>query len=364
MVKKATVDRWNIPEINTSVNDNGDVVTIHCKICKEFYSDDEEGRSLLQSLNGAVKKLVNRWIEGSDIIKKNNAQDHVNRAKYHMDAVRKLKERAEEKSESLQLTEAETIAAAAQRDNQQSILTKVRELQNNQRDQLLKKFQLAHFVVLHNKSFNMYQNFVNFEKDIHKVDVGNGFLNNKSGQEITIFLSNSLLRENVVKPLNEGRRLYFSLLYDGSSSAKTNDEKELYVIKTCNKGKPQFDVLSLEQPDDTNAAGLHIALQHSFQSAKFTFNRQERQIGNGSDGASANKSLFKLEKEALGEHLVFTWCLSHKLELALKDAFRDSSLDQRAQNQLTSEFYLFKKATLKWRLFKRYAQIHGCKALR
>ena len=58
------------------------------------------------------------------------------------------------------------------------------------------------------------------------------------------------------------------------------------------------------------------------------------------------------------------WYLSHKLELALEDAFKDKELDKKAQEQLFSEFYLFKEATLKWRLFKKYGKITGQEALR
>ena len=82
-------------------------------------------------------------------------------------------------------------------------------------------------------------------KKFHKVDLGVGFLNDKSCHEIIIFLSNSTIRENVVKPLNEKKkkkRKYFSLLCDGSSPATANDEKKLYLIKTCKNGKPWFDV--------------------------------------------------------------------------------------------------------------------------
>ena len=60
---------------------------------------------------------------------------------------------------------------------------------------------------------------------------------------------------------------------------------------------------------------------------------------------------------------MFTWCLSHKLELALKDAFKGKELDKKAKEQLSSEFYLFKKATLKWQLFKKYCKITGQEAL-
>ena len=137
----------------------------------------------------------------------------------------------------------------------------------------------------------MYNKIDLFEKETHKVNLGRSFLSDKSARKMT-YLSNSLLRENVVKPLNEGRKLYFSLLYDGSSSTKINDEKELYIIKTYRYRVPHFNVLSLQQPDDTNTAGLHLALQNSIESAKFTFGRKNGEDGVGSDGASANKSLY------------------------------------------------------------------------
>ena len=356
MVKIKTVDGWNLPAIGVTMKNEDDVENIFCKICKEYYTEVEDGKTKLDKLVGNVKRVVLNWVGGSTVIKKNNAKDHL-KANYHLTAVRILRERAAEKAEAPQQTEAERLAAATSVPSEESILVHVRQLNQNQREQLLKKFQLAHFVVIRNLSFNMYHHIAVFEKEHHKVDLGNAYTSNKSGREIAIFLSNSLLKYNVVKPLNDKRQLYFSLLYDGSSSAKTNDEKKLYVIKTCKNGSPKFDILSLQQPEDTNAEGLHMALQRAVSNAKFTFPRKDRLIGVGSDGASANKSLYKLEKAAVGDHLVFSWCLSHKLELALHDAFKSSNLDSKAQKQLELEFYLFKKATLKWRLFKRYAEV-------
>ena len=58
----------------------------------------------------------------------------------------------------------------------------------------------------------MYKKFAEFEKNVHKFDMGIGFLNDASVQELILFFSNFLLRGNVVDPLNDGTRLYFSLL--------------------------------------------------------------------------------------------------------------------------------------------------------
>ena len=132
-------------------------------------------------------------------------------------------------------------------------------------------------------------------------------------------------------------------------------EKEVYVIKTCKDGKPHYDVLSLEQPEDANAAGLKLSLENAIKKAKFSFNCCEHEIGLGSDGTNTNKRLYELEKEDVGDHLCLILCLNHKLELAVHNAFQQSSLNEDAEKQLVLTYYSSKKANLKWHLFKRHA---------
>ena len=100
MVKTSTVQKWNIPEIGVEENDRQEVKSIFCKICREFYANNNAD---LNKLNDAVKKVVLNWISGSKTIKKNNVLDHL-KANYHQSAVQILKERAAEKSESPQIT--------------------------------------------------------------------------------------------------------------------------------------------------------------------------------------------------------------------------------------------------------------------
>ena len=94
-------------------------------------------------------------------------------------------------------------------------------------------------------------------------------------------------------------------------------------------------MLSLQEPEDASTEGLHVAVKQTITNAKLN-SRQDRMVGVESDGTSANKTIYALEKSADENHLVFSWCLLHKLEFALHD----------------SGYYLFKKATLKWCLFK------------
>ena len=57
-------------------------------------------------------------------------------------------------------------------------------------------------------------------------------------------------------------------------------------------------------------------------------------------------------------------CANHKAELAIHDAFKSSNLNKDCETLLNNIFYLFKKANLKWRLFKRQAEFQGLKCLK
>ena len=47
------------------------------------------------------------------------------------------------------------------------------------------------------------------------------------------------------------------------------------------------------------------------------------------------------------------FCLSHKFELALNDAFQISKLNENSENSYTDIYYFFKRSLLRWGLFKR-----------
>ena len=81
-----------MPEIGiiTADNDKEEVKKVFCKICKEFYVDSEEGKAVLEKFTGNIKKVIQNWVSGSDIVKKSNATDHFNKANYHTTAVRIL----------------------------------------------------------------------------------------------------------------------------------------------------------------------------------------------------------------------------------------------------------------------------------
>ena len=171
-----------------------------------------------------------------------------------------------------------------------------------------------------------------------------------------MFIANDKRTKNITEALNSGVFNYYSILCDGSSSTKIVDEKELYIIKTCLNGKPLFQVISLEEPEEGNAEGLQAALENALSKMEFTLSREDKEIGICSDAASVNIKLWKLIKEELGQQYFLSKCISHKFELAVGDAFKGSSLNQTVEQNYIDIYYFFKKSPLRWRLFKRQAK--------
>ena len=215
---------------------------------------------------------------------------------------------------------------------QTSIVTHATNATRENRKQLVTKFQLCHFLTVKNKSFQFYQDMVRFEKDVHKVGLGTVYLNRQSGTEMISYLSKAIVMENITELLNKGEQKYYSLLFDGSSSAKAINEKEVYVIKTCDSGEPRFDVLALEQPDDAGAAGLKVAPDKAISKGSFSFDCRSTEIGLGSDGTNRSKALYCFEKDEIGGHFILILCLCYKLELAIHAAFeKNSKLNEDAE---------------------------------
>ena len=310
------------------LGDLSKVTKIICVTCKEFYGENPKE---LDTYKGRIKTQVKTWINGSINIKKSNCADHL-KINEHARAVLRLKEKRTQIA-------GQEIAQASTR--QKTIVELARGLTKTQKDQLVRKFQLAHFLI------------------VNHVDVGTGYLSDVATKEMNMYLSKSIVAEKILDPINSGERLYFSLLFDGSSNAKTMDENELFLIKTCDLGKPSYSVLAPEQPDDADAEGLKSSLDNTVKKAKFSIDRKSREISLGSDGTNTNKALYRIEKAEGGDHLCLTLCLSHKPELALHDAFNLSSINEAVEEQLVSAYYLFKRANLKWRLFKRHTVIVG-----
>ena len=151
----------------------------------------------MDKLQGQVKIQVKKWIDGSCTVKKNNAVDHL-KSNTHNKPIQRLKEKQTP-------TTGQEIAQSSSM--QKTIVEHARDLSKSHKSQLVRKFQLAHFLIVNNKSFNFHKDLVHFTKEFYNRDIGSGYFQNVSVKEMVLHLSKSIMEENITIPLNEGKRL-------------------------------------------------------------------------------------------------------------------------------------------------------------
>ena len=70
MVKLRTVQGWGFSCLEYEVNDEGEVNKIICKICREFYSTEQEQKKLANKYKGSEKFLeqANAYVNDSSVV--------------------------------------------------------------------------------------------------------------------------------------------------------------------------------------------------------------------------------------------------------------------------------------------------------
>ena len=81
---------------------------------------------------------------------------------------------------------------------------------------------------------------LSFEKSVHHVDLGSSYNSDRAAKQIISYISKSIVMTEITEPLNNNAINYYSILNDGSSSAKTTHEKEIFLIKTAAKETPKL----------------------------------------------------------------------------------------------------------------------------
>ena len=337
MVELRTVQGWGFSCLEYEVNDEGEVNKIICKICHEFHSTKQEQKKVANKYKGSEKFLqqANVYVNGSSVVEKVSLEKHLQNENNEIAALRfKKNQILSQAAEDTNKSSGNSSQNKSSTGTPKQTLLKpmIQGITTAKRVQLGRKFQLAHFIFTTGKSFKSYETFGAFEKNYHNVDLGSSYLTDKAGTEIMKYISLSERFKKITQPLNENIVNYYSILFDGASSAKCVDKKELFIMKTCVQGKPTFNVMSLEEPDECNADGINEAMKNSINKLNFNFERKNKEIGMCSDGAAVNRAVYNQLVDELGPQYLSMFCLSHKFELALNDAFQISKLNENSEN--------------------------------
>ena len=163
MPSKKTVDGWGFDCIGYESDVNHEVTLIWCKICREY----SQLTTVSHAKKGVAKVASETFVKGTKVVKKNNFADHVKKSVTHAAAVVRLAEKR--KQSTIQNVDLTTDSNTGPSQRQQSLMPFIQKLNVQQKTQLLKKMQLAHFTAINAKSFSFYETLSKFLKNTMKV---------------------------------------------------------------------------------------------------------------------------------------------------------------------------------------------------
>ncbi len=160
------------------------------------------------------------------------------------------------------------------------------------------------------------------------------------------------------------------MLLDGSTDAGNVDNELLLVVWFDRDGVDQkvytrTSYFKMSRPSTVTAEGLFEVLQGAVQSLGIQAIKAEecaKLVGIGTDGASANvagRGLKGLVERELS-WIFWMWCLAHRLELAIKDALKQTSFD-KVEEMLLRLYFIYEKSPKKCRQLEEIiTDLKGC----
>ncbi|XP_052806605.1 zinc finger protein 862-like [Mya arenaria] len=229
------------------------------------------------------------------------------------------------------------------------------EIKNS--DTLNKLFKTAYYVAAEERPFSDFPSLLQLQES-NGLSLGDTYHNDKSAKN---FIENigGIFHDQVVSLLDKAD--YFSIFCDGSTD-RSDSEKEVIMIKVLEDFYPKLKYFKLEEPENTKANGILAAIDHAFFVNDLQ-NYKQKTVGFCSDGASvmmgARRGVIQLmREEGNAEWILPVWCMAHRLELAVKDCFKSTYMDNVIE-LLESIYYFYKGSAKRFKEAKDIADLLG-----
>lgn len=222
-------------------------------------------------------------------------------------------------------------------------------------------FFTAVHIVLKEKPLTDFESLIAPQKK-NGVKFVTGKLTHHRCREFIGYLSKAI-REDASAILQNAN--FFGCEQDGSEAHKTREEKELVFSKVVIRGKPVELLLKCPKMSDfggVSAALTKAAIDDAFSEYGVQNNNKYATclVSACADGASVNMgrlngALTTLKRENR-PWLLIIHCSAHRIELAVKDTFRDSGEFERIDDMMLNLHIFFKNSGKGWRIFKLFAE--------
>eukprot|EP00731_Ephydatia_muelleri_P003766 Em0001g3766a len=332
LVTIKTVEKWvaeNDKELDTSLwlkyeKDGRDTVgLLKCAVCVEF-----EARLV------GMRNFRSTFIEGTPNLRTTSFKDHA-KSDMHARAMMLFKKKQ---------------AGPSNASSCPPIIQLIQNLDAETEARVKRKFDIAFFICKENLSFLKMGSLCELQTR-HGVDLGEGYKNNKACTEFAHYIAEDQL--SILKKVLADAK-FISIQADGSTDSG-NSENELFLVVSfeANSNDRKVHVrsrfLAVQEIKRANAEGLFQCFKNAMSHVGIS-DWETKVIGFGCDGTNANIAAGGLRghlEESMPWIVVF-WCLSHRLELALKDALKNTYFST-VDDMLLKLYFLYEKSPKKCR---------------
>ncbi|ELU10088.1 hypothetical protein CAPTEDRAFT_187247 [Capitella teleta] len=321
---------------------------VHCKLCAKHKNRIRSDYCVKGQLTAGLDQYTN----GTTSVTHSNVKRHL-KCLFH-DIALEMERLVEESSSHQQ----EGFAAdAPPLSKQPKIDTKLKSVSQ---DSYKKLIQAAYMCATGGLPLTQFETMVKCLRMTGTKSVS-GCDNSKAARKFINELAQSI-RNKLTKKLGS---CFFSILTDGSQPKKTGAEKEMVMVRLTDDGLPKFFVvglIDLDQYGNVTSDNLKKAIDDFFiKQLQVTEGVYQHQlISATSDGAGVNTGcknglLTQLQRDR--DWLVTVHCISHRLELALKDCLLKEKSFKDMKDLMIILYYQFKRSGKLKRQFKELAKV-------
>jgi len=250
---------------------------------------------------------------------------------------------------SLHYRESSRSVANADKPSSSNVCTLLQRLSEDSKDRLRKQFDIAYFIVNNKLAFSKYTAICKLEA-CHGVDLGTSYVNENAGKTFCKYIAEARIGD-LRKTVTNTK--FFSILMGGSTDVGKIDN-ELFLVQYCDidgideKIHSRMDFFTVSRPESGDAKGLFECLQSALQQigiSALNVQNCKMSVGIGTDGTSVNIAATGLNGLVEGElqWIFWLWCLTHRQELALKDALKGTVFNL-VDDMLTCLYYVYEKS--------------------
>lgn len=309
-----------------------------CSYCKEF--PDVFTTEVRQKMSRLVD--TNNFVEGSSNLRKSTVVDHEN-SKFHV------------KAHSLYIAKH-----TDSHDLPQSVAGKaIKSMKEKERCRLRLLFRNAHAISAHNRPFKDFCWMTELNR-ANGLDVGQTYVNEYACAQFVDCIG-SVLESSVIKKIKDAS--FISITMDGTTDLATKEQETLFVRMSLN-GAVESQFLQVGEPKSTRSEDLFGLVTSIIEDLQLTDTMKKKLVGFTCDGASnmmgVNKGVGTLLRQQYPT-LVVTHCLAHRLELAFKDAIKESGckLYERTTTLLVGLYYFYQKSSKQRKVLHETFQVLG-----